>query len=363
MTSSYNPMSFGMERYGGTNPANIITRSVPKQVAQQGGKTILRQGGQTLGRYGGPLINLGLGGMEVYDAARTGRDPRRQALKTLVEMGAGSLSAAGASSATALTPAAPAAPYVGMAAYGAGSYGAGQAFDALYPEPFKDDTVYGRKPGTFKVVDGKPQFVPGQDVVGPVPQPRTGKGGFVVVPKSEGGGIRFDPNFDQSSVYKLASTIVPPINFNQNLPASAEQSMDKNPIEYGMARYEQGRGAASTQAERNQVRDLGLAIHKAHNPHLYSDFRPPLASNKTFNPQMTGLQTSMFPEGYPQTKEAFIKEGGVQMPFTMTDKDARNEVIAGNKKQGLAQLAEATQMLEEQAFMQEFIKDLGKKKK
>jgi len=156
---------------------------------------------------------------------------------------------------------------------------------------------------------------------------------------------------------------ISPINFNQNLPASAEQSMDKNPIEYGMARYEQGRGAASTQAERNQVRDLGLAIHKAHNPHLYSDFRPPLAADKTFNPQMTGLQTSMFPEGYPQTKEAFIKEGGVQMPFTMTDKDARNEVIAGNKKQGLAQLAEATQMLEEQAFMQEFIKDLGKKKK
>jgi hypothetical protein len=51
------------------------------------------------------------------------------------------------------------------------------------------------------------------------------------------------------------------------------------------------------------------------------------------------------------------------MPFTMTDKDARNEVIAGNEKQGLAQLAEATQMLEEQAFMQEFIKDMEKKKK
>ena len=37
--------------------------------------------------------------------------------------------------------------------------------------------------------------------------------------------------------------------------------------------------------------------------------------------------------------------------------------IAGNEKQGLAQLAEATQMLEEQAFMQEFIKDMEKKKK
>lgn len=152
-------------------------------------------------------------------------------------------------------------------------------------------------------------------------------------------------------------------NPNQDLPSSAEQSIDRNPIEYGMARYEQGRGAATTQTERNQVRDLGLAIHKAHNPHLYSDFRPPMVSDQAFNPQMTGLQTSMFPEGYPQTMEAFVKEGGVQMPFTMTDKDARNEVIAGNKKQGLAQLAEATQMLEEQAFMQEFIENLRKKKK
>ena len=47
----------------------------------------------------------------------------------------------------------------------------------------------------------------------------------------------------------------------------------------------------------------------------------------------------------------------------MTDKDAQTQVIEGNKKQGLAQLAEATQMLEEQAFMQEFMKDLEKKKK
>ncbi len=355
-------MGFGMERYGGANPANIITRSAPKQVAQQGGKTILRQGGQTLGRYGGPLINLGLGGMEVYDAARTGRDPRRQALKTLVEMGAGSLSAAGASSATALTPAAPAAPYVGMAAYGAGSYGAGQAFDALYPETFKDDTVYGRKPGTFKVVDGKPQFVPGQDVVGPVPQPRTGKGGFVVVPKSEGGGIRFDPNFDQSSVYKQASTIVPPINPNQDLPASAEQSVDNTPFQHQMALYDQGRRAATTQAERNQVRDLGLAIHKAHNPHLYSDFQVPMKTDRPFNPTLSNQPTAVFPEGYPETLEAYIKEGGIQMPYTMTDKDARNEVIEANRLEGQQAAAARAQELQAQEFMKLFMQQQAGKK-
>jgi hypothetical protein len=152
-------------------------------------------------------------------------------------------------------------------------------------------------------------------------------------------------------------------NPNQDLPASAEQSIDTNPMQYQMALYEQGRGAAKTQAEMNQVRDLGLAIHKAHNPHLYSDFQTPMASDRTFNPQMSGIKTSMFPEGYPATREGFVKGGGVQMPYTMTDKDAQTQVIEGNKKQGLAQLAEATQMLEEQAFMQEFMKDLEKKKK
>ena len=156
---------------------------------------------------------------------------------------------------------------------------------------------------------------------------------------------------------------IPQFNPNKDLPASAEQSIDTNPMQYQMALYEQGRGAAKTQAEMNQVRDLGLAIHKAHNPHLYSNFQTPMASDRTFNPQMSGIKTSMFPEGYPATMEGFVKGGGVQMPYTMTDKDAQTQVIEGNKKQGLAQLAEATQMLEEQAFMQEFMKELEKKKK
>jgi len=156
---------------------------------------------------------------------------------------------------------------------------------------------------------------------------------------------------------------LPSFNPNQDLPASAEQSIDTNPMQYQMALYEQGRGAAKTQAEMNQVRDVGLAIHKAHNPHLYSNFQTPMASDRTFNPQMSGIKTSMFPEGYPATMEGFVKGGGVQMPYTMTDKDARTQVIEGNKKQGLAQLAQATQILEEQAFMQEYLKELEKKKK
>ena len=67
------------------------------------------------------------------------------------------------------------------------------------------------------------EFVPGQDFVGPVPQPRTGKGGFVVVPKSEGGGIRWNPDFDQSSIY--TQTSLPP---SQSLPPSPEQIVGTN---------------------------------------------------------------------------------------------------------------------------------------
>ena len=365
MTSSYNPMGFGMERYGGANPGAIITRSAPKQMVQQGGKTVLKQGAkQGVGRFLGPTVNLGIGGIEAYQAAQEGRNPYRQLAKTATEMAAGGLAVAGGAAVGV-----PTTGPVGLAAsaglYTPASMGAGMAFDAFFPEQLanKDNTVYGKRtPGTFKVVDGKPQFVPGQDFVGPVPQPRTGKGGFVVVPKSEGGGIRFDPNFDQSSAYKQASTIVPPINPNQDLPASAEQSVDTTPFQHQMALYDQGRRAATTQAERNQVRDLGLAIHKEHNPHLYSDFQVPRKTDRLFNPTLSNQPTAVFPDGYPETLEAYIKEGGVQMPYTMTNKDARNEVIEANRLEGQQAAAAIAQELQAQEFMKAFMQQQAGKK-
>ena len=225
--------------------------------------------------------------------------------------------------------------------YGRGNKGRPGFSGPLGPMP-RTQTSYGTLPPSARVVTDYPEGIP------------TGVGGGNAAqaqsldPKAPGGGY-------------IPPT--PTFNPNRDLPASAEQSINTNPMQYQMALYEQGRGAAKTQAEMNQVRDVGLAIHKAHNPHLYSNFQAPMASDRTFNPQMSGIKTSMFPEGYPSTMEGFVKGGGVQMPFTMTDKDARNEVIAGNEKQGLAQLAEATQMLEEQAFMQEYLKELEKKKK
>jgi hypothetical protein len=379
MTPSYNPMQFGglsgrrvpaaqpftMPNYNAPpgpwnqvrpttiSPTSIVTRSAPKQVTQQAGKTILKQGAKGGKSLFGPLVNVGLGGYEAYEAAQEGRNPLRQLAKTAVEMTAGGL-AVGGGALIGVPTTGPVGGVASLGLYAPTSMGAGAVFDAVFPEQVtkKDNFVYGRTPGTFEVIDGKPQFVPGQDTIGPVPQPRTGKGGFVVVPKEEGGGIRWDPDFDQSSIYKKEPTTeLPPFNPNQELPASAEQSVDTAPFQHQMAIYEQGRNAATTQAERNQVRDLGLAIHKAHNPQLYSNFQTPMASDRTFNP----LMANTFPDSYPQTREAFIAEGGVQMPQTMNNADARNELIEGNRLEGEQMAGQLAASLEAQEFMKKFL--------
>jgi len=153
-----------------------------------------------------------------------------------------------------------------------------------------------------------------------------------------------------------------PVNPNQDLPASAEQSVDTTPFQHQMALYDQGRRAATTQAERNQVRDLGLAIHKEHNPHLYSDFQVPRKTDRLFNPTLSNQPTAVFPDGYPETLEAYIKEGGVQMPYTMTNKDARNEVIEANRLEGQQAAAAMAQELQAQEFMKAFMQQQAGKK-
>lgn len=148
---------------------------------------------------------------------------------------------------------------------------------------------------------------------------------------------------------------LPPFNPNQDLPASAEQSVDTSPFQHQMAIYEQGRNAAQTQAERNQVRDLGLAIHKAHNPQLYSNFQTPMASDRTFNPLMANMARDYPGTDYPLTREDFIKERGIQLPQTMTNVDARNELIEGNRLEGEREVGELASSLEAQEFMKRFL--------
>lgn len=151
---------------------------------------------------------------------------------------------------------------------------------------------------------------------------------------------------------------IPPFNPNQDLPASAEQSVDTTPMATANALYQQGREAATTQAERNQVRDLGLAIHKAHNPQLYSNFQTPMASDRTFNP----LMARTFPETYAQTPEAFVASGGVQMPSSMSNADDRNAVIEGNRLEGEQRMMQEMAELKKQEFMREMLaKQTGRK--
>ena len=188
--------------------------------------------------------------------------------------------------------------------------------------------IYGTLPSSARVVTDYPEGIP------------TGVGGGNAAqaqsldPKAPGGGY------------------IPPFNPNQDLPASAEQSLDPNPLQAASALYQQGREAATTQAERNQVRDLGLAIHKAHNPHLYTNFQAPMASDRTFNP----LMANAFPETYPQTPEAFVAEGGVQLPASMSNADDRNAVIEGNRVEGEQRVMQEMADLKAQEFMRQILR-------
>jgi len=194
--------------------------------------------------------------------------------------------------------------------------------------------MYGTLPPSARVVTQYPEGIP------------TGVGGGNAAqaqsldPKAPGGGY-------------IPPT--PTFNPNQDLPASAEQSVDTAPFQHQMAIYEQGRNAAQTQAERNQVRDLGLAIHKAHNPQLYSNFQVPMASDRTFNPLMANMARDFPGTNYPLTREDFIRERGIQLPQTMNNVDARNELIEGNRLEGERAAGELASSLEAQEFMKRFL--------
>jgi hypothetical protein len=167
-------------------------------------------------------------------------------------------------------------------------------------------------------------------------------------------------DFDINAIKAIPSGPYNPLpNPNRNLPPSPEQVIEQTPVEKQLTQYEQGRRAATTQAEMNYVRDQGLAIHKAHNPQLYSSFRTPMASDRTFNP----LMANTFPDMYPQSREAFIKEGGVQMPQSMNNVDARTEIIQGNKIEGEQRAERLTEGYKAQEFFQRFLKMKGEEEK
>ena len=330
MSPSYNPMDFGglagrrvpaaapfvMPNYNAPagpwqniRPTTIspitgtttraATNTATQTAARQGTKGLLRTGGRLLG----PLGNAGLGGVEVYQAAQEGRNPWRQAAKTATEMTAGGLAVAGGALVGVPTTG-PVGAAASIGLYTPTSMGAGAVFDQIWPEqaPRKDDTVYGRRPGKFAPKEGGGvEFIGGEDLIGPVPQPRTGKGTFVVVPKEEGGGVRWDPNAQQMTGLEAAQVppglpirpdretpvtrqvtqengnVTTPIDLPapkpdpQMAPTPAENVGAMDPYAYQLSVYGQGRQAAASQESRAAVRDLGLAIHQKLYPQFYAD--------------------------------------------------------------------------------------------
>ena len=136
-----------------------------------------------------------------------------------------------------------------------------------------------------------------------------------------------DPSIGRTVTQQdVAPTVV---DTSPKLPPSAEQTY-MDPYAYQLQVYGQGRNAAQTQAGRDKVRDLGLAINR--------ELFPKFDNQTSFNP----LMADMFPDRYPQSLEAFIQERGVQAPGSMTEADATNEIAASEEEAAIYEMDEAT---------------------
>ena len=124
------------------------------------------------------------------------------------------------------------------------------------------------------------------------------------------------------------------VDTSTQLPASAEQTYI-DPYAYQLQVYGQGRNAAQSQSEMDKVRDLGLAIHRDKFPQFYN------------NTSMSYQMREMFPDRSTQSLENSIQEKGVQLPASMTQADAENELLASQEEARIYQLDEATANVEE----------------
>ena len=140
-----------------------------------------------------------------------------------------------------------------------------------------------------------------------------------------------DPSIGRTVTQQdVAPTVV---DTSPQLPPSAEQTY-MDPYAYQLQVYGQGRNAAQTQAGRDKVRDLGMAINR--------ELFPKFDNQTSFNP----LMADMFPDRYPQSLEAFIQERGVQAPGSMTEVDAANELAASEEETAIYGMDEATANVE-----------------
>ena len=171
----------------GSRPAGYLPRSttgsalVPttgsalRAAPRVGGTSgVLRTAG---GRLFGPAAAVGSVGYDVYDATQTGRDPVRAGIKGALQVGGGLLTGA-AGGLIGLPTTGPGGLATAVGGYALGSGATGAAFDAMFPEmstpKYKDNFVYGTRPGTGRFVPkegGGVEWVPAEGLIGPVPQP------------------------------------------------------------------------------------------------------------------------------------------------------------------------------------------------
>ena len=304
-----------------------LKKTLTTTAAKQTSKGALRTGARFVPGLS-TAANVGLAGYDAYTAQQEGRSPLRALIKGGVEIGGGTLGAAGAG--LLGLPSGPGAVVTSLAGYGAGSAGSGALFDALVPE-----SAFGAKPYTTKggYVDITPDGISGVKAGPRVGEGvvDTGKGAWM--PDPSGKGVVWDANANREALKKKfltpsSNTIItedPTFVPNPNNLPSSPEAVVANPLQQKMAEYEQGRAKATTQEEMNAVRDLGMSIHQAANPQMYEE---------SYNP----LMAATFPERYTKTPEDFIVQGGIQAPRSMTEKDAAQATAFGNKVQNIENL-------------------------
>ncbi len=308
-------------------PYSPLKKTLTTTAAKQTSKGALRTGARFVPGLS-TAANVGLAGYDAYTAQQEGRSPLRALIKGGVEIGGGTLGAAGAG--LLGLPSGPGAVVTSLAGYGAGSAGSGALFDALVPE-----SAFGAKPYTTKggYVDITPDGISGVKAGPRVGEGvvDTGKGAWM--PDPSGKGVVWDANANREALKKKfltpsSNTIItedPTFVPNPNNLPSSPEAVVANPLQQKMAEYEQGRAKATTQEEMNAVRDLGMSIHQAANPQMYEE---------SYNP----LMAATFPERYTKTPEDFIVQGGIQAPRSMTEKDAAQATAFGNKVQNIENL-------------------------
>ena len=124
------------------------------------------------------------------------------------------------------------------------------------------------------------------------------------------------------------------VDTSTQLPPSAEQTY-MDPYAYQLQVYGQGRNAAQTQSDMDKITALGLAIHRDKYPQFYN------------NTSMSYQMREMFPDRSTQSLENTVEEKGVQLPNSMTDVDATNELIGEQEENRIYMLDEATKDVEE----------------